>query len=204
MASGGITARRVITAALLVAGGSGAASALAQAGGRPALEADAFTSHSGPVVAFRAISATIRTPAPEVSAIRINRPSHVSVALPPASGSLGYLRFTVDGPSGPAVRRVGLRRRAALGDGRYTLANSAGARVVLSTRTTTSFLRVNLPPGSRAVTLSLAGRGARLLRVRGACTTQTFTAGFSLPSERTVLHRDTIVPKRLRAAGLCR
>lgn len=179
------------------------AAALAQSTAQPVLQADAFSNANGPTVSFKEGPAAINSLPPDLHQMDIDRPSRLSVAAPHTGASLGFIRFQFGDPESPTTRKVPLRRRAALGAGRYSLANSDGVRVVLSTRTTGAFIRVTLPPRARYAAVSLTGRGARLLKVRGRCATQVFTARFVTSSGQVIRDRDTIVARRLRGARLC-
>lgn len=197
-----------LVASLILAGlASIPAAALAQTAGKPALLASAFSNKNGPTVTFRENPAQSDAAPPRIRRMDVGRPARVSVATPPSRRTLGTLSYEIGERTQPASeikRKVSLRRRATLSGGRYELANFRGARVVLATRSRTGFLTITLPTRARYVTLSLRGRGARLLNVRGSCTSQRFTARFvTVPSNKVVRDSSMISSRALRSAGLC-
>lgn len=134
--------------------------------------AEAFRTSSGPTVRFLQAfgSGDPEANAPTVGRLRVTRPTSVSVRTPPSGRRLGTLEFFTGAnttPTSPDRRVLRLRRARSLGNGSYELAQGFGARIVLSTRYRSAFIRVNLPDGSRNVSVSLTGSGARLLRFTG-------------------------------------
>lgn len=178
------------------------AAALAQSTARPTLEATAFSNANGPTVSFRASQFDIKSLSPELRTMDIGRPGDVSTAVPPTGASLGFVRFLVGDRQNPATRKIALRRRVALGGGRYSLASSDGVRVVLSTRATNAFLAIKLPALARSVHVSLTGRGARLLKFRD-CTSRVFSARFVTTAGQVTRDTVTMAMFSLRRARLC-
>ncbi|MDP2710675.1 MAG: hypothetical protein Q8O56_05605 [Solirubrobacteraceae bacterium] len=165
----------------------------------PRLLADALNLGSGPTVIFREESSQSDRPTPRVKQMDIGRPARMSVRAPPSGRSLGTLSYEIGPRTQPAreiQREVTLRRRVALGNGRYSLANSRGARVVISTRSQSTFVQINLPTQARSVTLRLRGDGARLLTLRGGCTGQRFTARFVTPDNEVHRSSSTVSTRR--------
>ncbi len=141
------------------------------------LEASAFANADGSTVSFLETAAAIKSVPPGLRRMHIGRPAGVSVAIPPRSASLGFVRFQVGW-------------------------GSDGARVVLTTRPGSAFVAITFSSEARTIRVSLAGRGARLLNFRG-CTTQTFDARFETSSGQVFRDDARLVRSSLRRAGLC-
>lgn len=193
----------ILAVAAAVAGGTAHAQ---EDDERVFLDADVFRTPSGPTVRFIEEGGHPERNAPVIGRMEIIRPSRVLVRRPPTGKGLGQLEFFV----GPGIcptcedRRVlKLRRVRSLGDGYYLLAEGFGARVVLSTRFRTRFLTVSLPEGSRNVSVSLKGAGARLLAFN--CSQRSpfvFEGRFTQPTD-VDRHTPQISRMRVNRAGLC-
>jgi hypothetical protein len=179
------------------------AAGLAQSPTRPVLGASAFVNANGSTVSFLADASEIKSDPLGLRRMAIGRPGGVSLRTPPSRATLGFVRFKVGDPSSPVTRKVALKRRVALGSGRYSLASSDGVRVVLSTRSRSAFISMVFLAEARTIRLSLTGQGARLLRSR-RCIPQTFDARFETPSGRVFHDEEATIPSRiLRRARLC-
>lgn len=171
----------------------------------PRLQASAFNSGAGATVRFLENPSNGEAAAPRIRGMRITRPARVSVRTPPSGRTLGSLTYEIGPRTLPADelrRKITLRRRVALGNGRYSLGSSRGARVVMSTRSR-NFVTVTLPSRARYVTLRFTGAGARMLEVRGRCSAQRFTARFTPVTGSAIRHSDSIPASSLRRTGLC-
>ena len=181
-----------------------AAAGVAAADRNRQFEADVFRSSRGPTLRLAEVPQDPNGSAGVISAMRVRRPSATSVAAPRLGARLGTLEFFIGpatAPSSPGRRELVLRRKASLGNGKFVIGRASGARVVLSTRDRSAFLRISLPEGAQNVTATLKGDGARLLKLSG-CGTVRFAARFTLRSG-SVSDGDSIPGTRLRKAGLC-
>ncbi|MEJ7785141.1 MAG: hypothetical protein WKF96_10090 [Solirubrobacteraceae bacterium] len=172
----------------------------------PRLLASAFNDNGGATVRFLENPSDLEAAAPRIREMRIGRPARVSVSTPPAGRTLGTLTYEIGPRTLPADelrRKITLRRRVALGGGRYSLASAGGARVVLSTRSRSAFVTATLPSRARYVTIRFTGAGARLFDVRGACTSQRFTARFAPVNGSVVRTSSAISSSNLRKTKLC-
>jgi hypothetical protein len=196
--------KRTLVALAISCGAAVPLVAVAAPGSHVALEADAIRTPSGPVVRFTEGDTDPDANAPIVRSLRITRPGSVGVAVPQVGETLGGLNFFI-GPhtcqTCPERRSLGLARVRSLAGGSYVVGSGRGARVVLSTRDRSRFLRVTLPTGARNVVISLTRTGARLLRFP-RCETVRFGARFEL-REGATTDGDPISGRRLRRAGLC-
>lgn len=159
-----------------------------------------------PIVRFVETSTKPESDAPRITRFRISRPATFSVSSPPSGVSLGRIQYDLGPRTLPAAqccRTLSLRRRATrLGDGRYVLASARGARLVLSTRSRSSFLTLTLPSRAHNVSMIFKGAGARIFDVRGSCQSQRFT-GYFTTATGVVHNTSTINARGLRAAALC-
>lgn len=199
---------RMITTVAALAVAAAPAVAFAQRDDvEPRLLASAFKNSSGPTLRFVENPSNLDAAAPQIRKMQIGRPARVSVSRPPTGRALGTLTYEIGPRTLPADElrhKITLRRRVALGGGRYSLANADGASVVLSTRSRSAFATVKLPSRAQYVTLRFTGAGARLFDVRGACTKQRFTARFTPETGSAVRTSSTIYSsRRLRQTGLC-